>query len=113
MSRQRSRQVPDAWKRELALAFLVSKNEEEVEKFLVDLLTDEEFERLAFRWQAIRLRLEGLSEREIRARLGASTYLVSRANQRVIKNGTGMAEVVWQRLRDRPKGRRQVGYMRP
>jgi TrpR-related protein YerC/YecD len=91
----------EAWEKELVLAFSVLKNGKETTGFLHDVLSDTELAAVAMRWQVITLLLQGWTERKIQKETGASTYLISRANQSVVKRGTGIAKVVWERVKSR------------
>ena len=60
-------------------AFLLTKNKEELRRFLIDILTPGEIKAFAERWAIARLLDDGnLSYREIAARTGASTTTVGR-----------------------------------
>lgn len=73
------------------------KNSKEVQGFLTDLLTPEEIERFALRWQRMRLSVEGLGRKEIQERVGSSLTTISRA-RRVVTHGTGMIKTLVERL---------------
>ena len=78
---------------QLTEALALLENEKEIQDFLVDLLTPEEIERLATRWQVIRLVAGGSSRRDVQARTQASLTTISRVN-RVVTHGTGIIETL-------------------
>jgi TrpR-related protein YerC/YecD len=82
---------------ELFEAVTLLRNTKEAEDFLTDLLTPEEIEMFAVRWQNMRLSVEGLSRREIQAKTGASLATISRC-KRVVTHGTGMIRTLVERL---------------
>ena len=82
---------------ELFEVFALLRNPKEAQDFLTDLLTPEEIERFAVRWQIMKLSVEGLSRGEIQGRVGASLGTISRA-RRVVKRGTGMIRILVERL---------------
>lgn len=82
----------------LVAALLTLKNEKEGMQFLKDIFSEQDLERIPKRWQVIRLLLDGHTHRSIRKMTGASLYMISRANRAVVKGGTGIVKVVWERL---------------
>jgi len=82
---------------ELFEVFTLLRNPKEAQDFLTDLLTPEEIERFAVRWQIMKLSVEGLNRGEIQARVGASLSTISRA-RRVVTHGTGMVRTLVERL---------------
>lgn len=64
-----------------------------MEKFLIDILTPQEFENVVERWLLIKLLLEGKPQREIRDTLGVGIATVTRGS-RQLKYGTGAFEEV-------------------
>jgi TrpR-related protein YerC/YecD len=65
--------------------------------FLGDLLTPDEIERLAARWQCMKLSTAGLTREEIKERVGVSLTTISRC-RRAVAHGTGVIEMLVERL---------------
>lgn len=90
----------DDWQTEgteaLAEAILALETVEDVQAFLRDVCTLRELTELASRWQIAQLLDEGLPQREIAERVGASTATVTRVNQ-WLHHGTGGYRLVLDR----------------
>lgn len=82
---------------ELSEVLTLLRDPKEAQDFLADLVAPEEIERFAVRWQIMKLSVEGLSRKEIQARVGASFGTISRA-RRVVTHGTGMIRTLVDRL---------------
>ncbi len=80
----------------LAEAILALETVDDVQVFLRDVCTLRELTELASRWQIARLLDQGLPQREIAERVGASTATVTRVNQ-WLHHGTGGYRLVLDR----------------
>lgn len=90
----------DDWRTEgteaLAEAILTLETADDVQAFLRDVCTLRELTELASRWQIAQLLDQGLPQREIAERVGASTATVTRVNQ-WLHHGTGGYRLVLDR----------------
>jgi uncharacterized protein YerC len=68
----------------------------EILGFLQDLLTPQEIERFAMRWQMMKLSAEGLSREEVQEAVGVSLSTISRG-RRVVDHGTGIIKTLVER----------------
>lgn len=93
-----SKKQQEAGRRELVRAFLKLKTSGEVEKFLEDILTPQEFEALVERWLLVKLLLEGKTQREVRDELGVAIATVTRGAKQ-LKYGSGGFEMAVRRIR--------------
>lgn len=80
--------MSDHHHRELCELFAAISNPKEAEKLLTDLLTPQEIESLAERWQLIQLLAKGVPQREVAEELKISISKVTRGS-RVLQYGTG------------------------
>lgn len=84
---------------ELFTVMTKMKNAKEAEKFLTDILTPQELESIAERWQIMKLLLEGKkSQREIQETLGTAVATITRGS-RMMKYGTGGFEMMYRRAK--------------
>lgn len=83
---------------DLARAILSLESVDDLQAFLRDICTLRELTELASRWQMAQLLDEGLPQREIAERVGASTATVTRVNQ-WLHHGTGGYRVALDRAR--------------
>ena len=83
---------------DLARAILALESVDELQAFLRDICTLRELTELASRWQMAQLLDEGLPQREIAERVGASTATVTRVNQ-WLHHGTGGYRLALDRVR--------------
>ncbi|HLD71599.1 MAG TPA: YerC/YecD family TrpR-related protein [Candidatus Peribacteraceae bacterium] len=74
--------------RELYELFAVLRNTKEAELLLEDILTPQERESLAERWQIVRALLQGKKQRAIASSLKVSISKITRAS-RALQYGTG------------------------
>ncbi len=80
--------VPERHYRELCELLASVDSSKEVDLLLKDLLTPQEMESLAERWQLIQLLAKGISQREIAEKLNVSISKVTRGS-RVLQYGAG------------------------
>ena len=86
--------------KELYQVFTQIKTPQEAEKFLTDILTPQELEAIAERWQIAKMLLEGkMSQREIQEQLGTAVATITRGN-RMIKYGSGVFQCMYKKVRD-------------
>ena len=84
--------------KEVYKIFTLINTEKEAEKVLQDLLTPQEIETLAERWEVVSHLLDGnLTQREIQEKTGAAIATVSRAN-RMIKYGSGGFQWLYEKI---------------
>jgi TrpR-related protein YerC/YecD len=81
----------------LARAVLALKNKAEAKKFLRDLLTADEIQEFANRWQAARMLSENKSYATIRGKTGLSPRTIARISS-WLKNGMGGYRLMLRRL---------------
>lgn len=82
----------------LAELLLDLENTADLQAFLLDFLTPIERKELWERWCIVELLLSGVSQREIRDRLGISISKVTRGS-RAVQTGTGAFLKLWQKRR--------------
>lgn len=80
--------VPKQHYRDLYELFAAVENNKEAEMLLTDILTPQEIESLAERWQIVQELAKGSSQRDIAQKLNLSISKVTRGS-RVMKYGTG------------------------
>ena len=80
--------VPKRHYTELVQLFVSIGNADDVAQLLEDILTPQEIESLAERWQIVKELAAGNSQREVAAKLNVSISKVTRGS-RVLKYGTG------------------------
>lgn len=80
--------VPERHYRELCELFSSIDTPKEADLLLKDLLTPQEMESLAERWQLVQLLAQGISQREIAEKLNVSISKVTRGS-RVLQYGAG------------------------
>ena len=80
--------APKRHLRELYELFASVDTSEEAEELLEDILTPQERDSLAERWQLIKMLDEGIPQREIAKRLGISISKITRGS-RMMKYGSG------------------------
>lgn len=66
------------YQKQLLEAILSNKNKKELETFLSDLLTPQEFNELAVRWQIVRELAKGTSQRIVARKFGVGIATVTR-----------------------------------
>ncbi len=74
--------------RELYRLFASIKDEDEAEILLKDILTPQELDSLAERWELIRALATGMTQREIAKKFGISISKITRGS-RMLQYGTG------------------------
>jgi len=84
--------------KDLANAFLFSKTQAEMVKFLRDLCTLEELDELSSRWQAAQLLSKNIPYREISEKTGLSTTTVTRIAH-WLRNGEGGYKAVLKNIK--------------
>jgi TrpR-related protein YerC/YecD len=84
--------------KDLAKAFMVLKNEEEVLAFLRDVCTITELKEMAGRFAAVKLLNTGESIRSVAEKTGLSTTTVSRVGQWKNQIGEGGYNIVLSRI---------------
>ncbi len=85
--------------KELYQVFSKIKNPAEAKDFLDDILTPQELESIAERWQIVKLLLEGKkSQREIQETLGTAVATITRGS-RMIKYGNGGFEKMYKKMK--------------
>ncbi|MFH0951984.1 MAG: YerC/YecD family TrpR-related protein [Patescibacteria group bacterium] len=82
---------------ELYKAVLLLKNLDEARRFFRDLLTREEIEEIAGRWQVVRMIDQGIPYRNIAEKTGVSTATITRV-ARWLKEGMGGYRLMLDRL---------------
>jgi TrpR family trp operon transcriptional repressor len=85
-------------KKELISAFCQLDSPKQMEAFITDILTPQEFENVVERWQLVSLLLEGKTQREIRDQLGLGIATVTRGS-RQLKYGNGAFKKIIQMVR--------------
>lgn len=90
-------QVPERHYRELCELFASIENPKRADQLLQDLLTPQEIESLAERWQLVQLLATGMSQREIAEKLNVSISKVTRGS-RVLQYGSGGFKVFLEKL---------------
>ncbi len=80
--------LPDRYYKELYELLCAVKNAKEAKMLLQDLLTPQELDSLAERWQEVQALAKGEAQRSIAKRLGISISKITRGS-RVLKNGNG------------------------
>ena len=80
--------VPPKHLRDLYELFLAIETPKEAKNLLADILTPQELEAIAERWQEIQLLAAGLPQREVAKRLGISIAKTSRGS-RMLQYGNG------------------------
>jgi TrpR family trp operon transcriptional repressor len=83
---------------ELYTLFASVKNEKEAELLLKDILTPQEMESVAERWQLIQALATGMPQRDIAEKLGISISKITRGS-RMLQFGAGGFKVFLERLR--------------
>lgn len=80
--------LPKAYYKDLYKLFIAIKNEKEAEDLLSDILTPQELDSLAERWQEIQELAKGNTQREVARKLKISVAKVSRGSK-ILQYGTG------------------------
>lgn len=80
--------VPNNHYKELFELFAAVRNEQEAEDLLKDILTPQEIDSLAERWQEVQLLAKGMPQRDIAEKLGISISKITRGS-RALRYGTG------------------------
>src|SRR5688500_2799466 len=80
--------IPSNHYKELYELFAAIENEQEAEDLLKDILTPQELESLAERWQEVQLLAKGIPQRTIAEDLGISITKITRGS-RTLRYGTG------------------------
>ncbi len=93
-----SKKLPAKHYAELYTLITALKNERETQALLTDLLTPQELDSLAQRWQEIQLLHKGIPQREIAKKLGISISKVTRGSL-MLKYGTGGFGMMLKRLK--------------
>lgn len=91
-------QVPEKHYRELCELLAAIGNPKEADQLLQDLLTPQEIESLAERWQLVQLLAKGMSQREIAEKLNVSISKVTRGS-RVLQYGSGGFKLFLEKLK--------------
>lgn len=86
--------------KEIAGVLAEMETQEEVERFLVAILTPKEVRELSGRWEVVRLLHEGHSQRRIAAILGMSLCKITRGS-RELKKPKSILKQVFDRLQPR------------
>ena len=73
------------------VAVLVAADEDVLRRLLADLLSPSETDAVTERWEIVKLLAQGLSQREIRDRLGAGVATVSRGSKQLKYGNDGFA----------------------
>ncbi len=87
----------DQFFKEASKAFTLPKNTHEMSELLRGILTPDEVEQIALRWQVVKSLLEGEPQRDIAEKLGISITTITRGS-REIKHGTGIFQKIYQRF---------------
>lgn len=87
---------PDHHYSELFHVFTQLENQTETEAFLRDILTPQELEAVAERWQIAQQLLQGKPQREIAQNLDIAIATISRGS-RMVKYGTGGFKAQWKK----------------
>jgi TrpR family transcriptional regulator, trp operon repressor len=93
-------QVPKKHYQELCELFASVKSTKEADLLLRDILTPQEIESLAERWQLIQLLAKGMSQRDIVKKLNVSISKVTRGSH-VLQYGKGGFHLFLQRMPSR------------
>ncbi len=80
--------LPKAYYKDLYKLFIAIKTEKEAEDLLSDILTPQELDSLAERWQEIQELAKGSTQREVARKLKISIAKVSRGSK-ILQYGTG------------------------
>jgi len=78
-------------------AFLLLKKADEVGRFCRDLMTEQEIEEFASRWEVAQKLNEGKSQRDVSLKTGVSIATVTRVNQ-WLKRGKNGYQLVLERM---------------
>ena len=93
-----SHKVKENYIHELLAVFEKSaKNKQFLKEFLADLLTPEELEHLALRWQIVKFLNKGFTQREVSRELKVSIATITRGS-RVLRNKYGAFNKILQRV---------------
>ena len=84
---------------ELYQLFAAIENDDEARRLLTDILTPQELESIAERWQLIKQLHAGKPQRNIAEDLGISISKISKGS-RVLQYGEGGFDIFLERLRD-------------
>jgi Trp operon repressor len=90
--------VPEKHYRELCELFAAIENSKEADRLLQDLLTPQEIESLAERWQLVQLLATGMPQRDISEKLNVSISKVTRGS-RVLQYGNGGFKLFLEKLK--------------
>jgi TrpR-related protein YerC/YecD len=87
---------------ELFAALLLPKNEDELKRFLRDLLTENEILEFANRWKAARLLDQRVPYTQIEAETGLSSATIARISKWLVQ-GEGGYSLLIERLKNEPR----------
>lgn len=88
--------------KELFELILNLKNYDEVESFISDILTPQELDAVAERWQIVKMLLEGKhSQRDIAEKLSVAIATVTRGNRQINYGNGGFKKIFEQGKNDR------------
>jgi len=90
--------VPKQHYKDLYQLMVAISSEREAKKLLEDILTPQELDSLAERWQIVQELEKGISQRDISKKLGVSISKVTRGS-RVMQYGTGAFKQFLKRFR--------------
>lgn len=90
--------VPAKHYRELCELFASVENEKEADKLLQDILTPQEIDSVAERWQLVQELAKGTPQREVAEKLSVSISKITRGS-RVLQYGSGGFQHFLQKLR--------------
>ncbi len=89
---------------DLYALFCAIETPKEAKLLLDDLLTPNELESLAERWQEIQLLASGMTQRDVAKKLGISISKVTRGS-RMLQHGSGGFELFLKKLGKKVKGK--------
>lgn len=82
---------------ELFIALALIEDKDETRRFLLDILSSQEVQRIAKRWYAVRLLLEGMTQTKARTFCNINKNTMTNINRKIINNGSGICRILYRR----------------
>lgn len=82
------------YQQQLLEAILNSKNKQDIKNFLSDLLTPQEFDELAVRWQIVQELSKGITQREVAKKFGVGIATVTRGAKALLDSRGGFNRLI-------------------